>query len=55
MLNDDDIRQIKKACRIKLGSSFERLNPPDNSEQLSHVIADAIAAAIKEYDQLKNR
>ncbi len=55
MLNDDDIRQIKRICRIKLGSSFDRLNPPDYSEQLSLIITEAIAFAIEEYDKLKGR
>lgn len=53
-MTDDELKQIKIAARTKLGSAFDRLNPQNESTNLSDKIAKAIAEAIAEYDRIKN-
>lgn len=54
MLTDEEVKEIRRAADRTIGSELQHLRQENNSTDIAEVIARAIAAAIKEYDSIKN-
>ena len=55
MLSDEDVKKIRRAAYVAIGSHFDHLKEENNSTDLGHVIVRAIVAAIKEYESIREQ